>query len=204
MTLQIIDCAQNSPEWHQARAAIPTASQFSAILAKGEGKMRKAYLNRLAAEAYTGDPLESYKSMEMERGHAMEAEARDLYCFQTGAQPQIVGFIRNGRKGCSPDALIGDDGILEIKTQRADLLIETLAKDEFPKEHIAQCQGALWITGRNYIDIAVYWPKMPLFVKRATRDERYIQTLATEVDRFNAELDAVIGQIRARGEAVAA
>lgn len=202
--MQIFNCDQNSAEWLQARSGVPTASQFSAILAKGEGKTRKAYLNRLAAEAYTGDPLETFKSMEMERGHAMEAEARDLYQFQTGAQLERVGFIKNGRKGCSPDALIGDDGILEIKTQRADLLIETLAKDEFPKEHIAQCQGALWVTGRAYVDIIVYWPKMPLFVKRATRDEAFIQRLATEVDRFNAELDAVVAEIRRRGEAIAA
>lgn len=181
-----------------------TASQFSAVLSKGEGKTRKAYINRLAAEIITGEPLETFKSMEMERGHAMEAEARDLYCFRTGAQIKQVGFVKSGRKGCSPDALIGDDGILEIKTQRGDLLIETLAKDEFPKEHIAQCQGALWITGRSYVDIAVYWPRMPLFVKRLVRDEAYIQRLATEVATFARELDLIVAQIRARGEAVAA
>lgn len=204
MTLQIIDCAQNSPEWLEARRGVVTASQFSAVLSKGEGKTRKAYMNRLAAEIITGEPLETFKSMEMERGHAMEAEARDLYCFQQGMNTDCVGFIRDGRKGCSPDALIGTDGILEIKTQRGDLLIETIIKDEFPKDHVAQCQGALWVTGRKWIDIAVYWPGLPLFVKRSTRDETYIQSLATEVDRFNAELDAVVAKIRGFGNARAA
>jgi hypothetical protein len=199
MELIISNCAQNSDEWHRLRSGIPTASSFSAILAKGEGKTRKAYLNRLAAEIYTGEPLETFKSADMERGHAMEDEARDLYIFQTGTELQRVGFVRKGRKGCSPDALIGDDGILEIKTQRADLLVETLTKGEFPKEHIAQCQGALWVTGRKYIDIAVYWPKMPLFVKRAHRDEGYIANLAGAVNAFNEELDQVVKTIRAHG-----
>lgn len=190
---------QGTPDWYKIRLALPTASMFSAILAKGAGKTRKTYLNRLASEAYTGDPIETFKSIEMERGHAMEGEARDLYAFQTGAALTRVGFIKNGRKGCSPDALIGDDGVLEIKTQRSDLLIKTFAKDEFPKEHIAQCQGALWITGRSYVDIVGYWPDEPLFVKRAHRDERYIQKLATAVDRFNADLDRAVALIQRFG-----
>ena len=71
-------------------------------------------------------------------------------------------------------------------------------------EHKAQVQGTLWISKREWWDLPVYWPRMPLFVKRAYRDEPYIQRLATEVDRFNAELDEVVAQIRRRGEAAAA
>lgn len=199
MGLVISNCDQNSSEWSGLRCGIATASSFSAILAKGEGKTRKAYLNRLAAEIITGEPLENYTSAAMDRGHALEGEARDLYRFQTGAMLQRVGFIRNGLVGCSPDALIADDGILEIKTQRGDLLIETIMRDEFPPEHRAQCQGALWVTGRTYIDIAVYWPGMPLFLKRTVRDETYIAKLAGAVAAFNLELDATVKAIRAYG-----
>lgn len=193
------DIKQNSPEWLQARAGIPTASQFSKILAKGEGKTRREYLMKVAGEKLTGQPMESFSNEHTERGHTMEAEARDLYAFQTGAALDRVAFIRNGRAGASPDSLIGTDGGAEIKTKLPHLLGELILKDEFPPEHKAQVQGTLWISKRQWWDIAVYWPGMPLFVKRVQRDEPYIQRLATEVDRFNAELDEVVSQIRRRG-----
>lgn len=202
--MQIITCAQNSEDWLRARMGVPTASQFSTVLAKGEGKTRRTYMLKLAGEIYTGEPMESFSNDHTERGHAMEDEARDLYAFQTGAQLDRIGFIKDGRKGASPDSLIGDDGGAEIKTKLPHLLIEVLLKGEVPPEHKAQIQGTLWVAERQWWDIAIYWPKMPLFVKRMTRDEVYIQKLATEVDRFNDELDAVVAQIRACGEAVAA
>jgi hypothetical protein len=100
--------------------------------------------------------------------------------------------------------LIGNDGLLEIKTMRGDLLIEVITKDEFPSVHKAQCQGNLWISEREWIDISVYWPKFPPFIKRAYRDETYIQTLSSEVDRFNDELAQMVDRIRAYGEVRAA
>jgi hypothetical protein len=202
--VQIFDVEQNSPEWFEARKGIPTASQFKAILAKGEGKTRRTYMLKLAGEIITGERMESFSNEYTERGHEFEPEARDLYQFQTGAAVRRVGFIRNGRVGCSPDSLIGDDGGLEIKSQSPHLLIETILKDEFPSEHRAQVQGTLWITKREWWDIAVYYRGAPLFIKRAHRDEKYIQSLATEVDRFNAELDGIVTEIRRRGEAIAA
>ncbi|WP_342711542.1 lambda exonuclease family protein [Bradyrhizobium sp. B124] len=202
--MQIINVEQNSPEWFAARRGIPTASQFKAILAKGEGKTRRAYMLKLAGEIISGEKMESFSNDYTERGHEFEPILRDLYCFETGAQLERVGFIRNGRVGCSPDSLIGTDGGLEIKSQSPHLLIETILKDEFPPEHKAQVQGTLWVTGRQWWDIAVGYKGMPLFRKRTHRDEKYIQSLATEVDRFNAELDAVVAQIRRHGEAVAA
>lgn len=190
---------QGTEEWRRTRSGIPTASMFSAVLAKGEGKTRRSYMCRLAGEIITGEPAETYKSADMERGNQMEAEARDFYSFSTDAELQRIGFIVNGRKGCSPDSLIGSDGMLEIKTQRADLLIETLIKNEFPSEHKAQCQGALWVAEREWIDLAVYWPKMPTFVKRATRDDLYIRQLSDAVDRFNDELAETVTRIRRFG-----
>ena len=202
--MQIFHCEQNSEGWLLARMGIPTASAFSQILAKGEGKTRRTYMLKLAGEIITGKPMENFCNEHMERGHEFEPEARDLYTFQTGAHLERVGFIRNGRVGCSPDSLIGEDGGLEIKTKLPHLLIELILKDEFPPEHKAQVQGTLWVTKRQWWDIGIYWPGVPLFVKRAYRDEPYIQRLATEVDRFNAELDEVVAQIHRRGEAVAA
>jgi hypothetical protein len=204
MTLQIIDCEQNSEAWMRARCGLPTASAFSDILAKGEGRTRRAYMMKLAGEIITGEPAESFASAHTERGHALEAEARDLYTFSTGHEPQIVGFITDGKKGCSPDSLIGDDGGLEIKTALPHILAEILLKNEVPTQHKAQIQGSMWVTGRAWWDVCIYWPKMPVFIRRVPREEGYIQTLATEVDRFRTELDQVVAEIRRRGEAVAA
>lgn len=151
---------------------------------------------KLAGEILTGEPMESFSNEHTERGHAMEAEARDLYAFQTGAELERVGFIRNGRAGCSPDSLIGEHGGLEVKTKLPHLLIDVILKDEFPSEHKAQVQGTLWLTGRQWWDIAIYWPGIPLFVKRAHRDEGYIANLAGAVKTFTEELDNVVSTIR--------
>jgi hypothetical protein len=199
MSLQIIDVDQNSDAWIAARLGLVTASAFADVLAKGEGKTRRALLHRLAAERVTGEAIETFKSAAMERGHILEDDARRLYALTADAEPKRVGFVRNGEKGCSPDSFIGLDGILEIKTQRSDLLIATLLADRFPPEHVAQCQGALWVAEREWIDICVYWPKMPPFIRRAARDESYIRNLSTEVDRFNEELEALVDRVRRYG-----
>lgn len=204
MSPRIIECEQGTPEWFKKRLGTPTASMFATVMAKGKdggnSLTRKTYLHKLAGEIITGEPMEGYSNEHMQRGKDMEAEARQTYAFIHAADPQLVGFIINGRKGASPDSLLGDTGMLEIKTKLPHLMIECILKDEFPAEHKAQCQGALWVAEREYIDIAVYWPKMPLFVKRATRDEDYIKKLSDAVDAFNDELDAVVERIRRYGE----
>lgn len=194
--IQIIDCDQNSPEWFAHRAGLVTASNFATVMAKGEGKTRRTYMLKLAGEIITGEATEGYTNSHMERGHAMEDDARMMYSFMTDVEPLRVGFIRNGDKGYSPDSLIGSNGLLEIKSKLPHLMIEVLLKDQFPPEHKAQCQGGLWVSEREYIDIVCYWPKMPLFVKRSYRDEAYISNLAQDVAKFNEELAEVVERIR--------
>lgn len=199
--MQIFNCVQGDPEWFECRRGLPTASMFKAILAKGEGKTRRSYMCRLAAEVITGEPIETYKSGDMERGNVMESEARAWYAFQYNVEPEIVGFIRNGQKGCSPDNLIGPNGMLEIKTARGDLLVEKLLSGEFSPEHKAQCQGALWVAEREWIDLLTYWPRLPPLVVRAYRDELYIAALSKAVDDFNAELAELVEQVQRIGNA---
>lgn len=195
------DLEQGTDEWLRVRSGIPTSSMFSAVLAKGQGKTRRSYMLQLAGEIITGEPTESFKNAHMERGHEMEPDAREAYAFITGQTPVEVGFVRNGQKGCSPDSLINDDGMLEIKSKLPARLIDCLLKDEFPSEHKAQCQGAIWVAEREWIDIAVYWPGLPLFIKRATRDEPYIAELSAAVSAFNVELAGVVEKVRAYGQA---
>ena len=197
--MQIIDCEQGSPEWFAARAGIPTSSEFSTVMAKGEGKTRKTYMLKLAGEIITGEPMSSYSNGDMERGKLMEDEARDLYAFMTDNEPQRVGFIRSGNAGASPDSLISINGGLEIKSALAHIQIERLLADTLPSEHKAQVFGCMWIAEREWWDFTSYCPKLPLFVKRVYRDEVYIAKIAEEVDRFNEDLSKTVEFIRRYG-----
>lgn len=194
--MEVFDFDQGTEAWRAARIGIPTASEFATVLRdSGDSKTRKTYLYKLAGEIITGEPMGSYSNAHMERGKAMEDEAREAYAFIANVEPQRVGFIRNGRAGASPDSLVGDRGLVEIKTKLPHLMVETILRGEFPSDHVAQCQGQLWIAEREWIDIAVYWPGFPLFVKRATRDETYIKRLSAAVDDFNAELDVIVSRV---------
>lgn len=206
--MQIIECEQGTPEWFAARAGIPTASMFKTVMAMGpkggKSATRVDYLNKLAGELLTGEPMVNYVSPDMERGKLMEDEARDLYAFQNGIEPQRVGFIRNGDKGASPDSLLGASGGLEIKSAAAHVQIERLLDGGLPAEHKAQVQGSLWVAEREFWDFASYCPKLPLLVVRVYRDETYIAKLANDVDLFNTELRQTVEYIRRYGAEVAA
>lgn len=205
MTVTIFDCAQRSEDWFRARAGIPTASEFSTLLAKGrdggDSKTRRTYMLKLAGEIITGEPMESYDNAHMERGRIMEEEARDLYAFLADDPLSQVGFLRDDdkRAGCSPDSLVGNDGMVEIKTALPHILIGHILKGDFPADHKAQCQGALWIAGREWIDICVYWPKMTPFIKRAYREDIYLRDLEKAVRQFNEELDETVERVRRYG-----
>lgn len=204
--LDIIDCPQGSDQWHAARAGIPTASEFSTVLAKdkggGESKTRKAYLYKLAAERLTGEVVQTWGGNEhTERGKALEGEARDLYAYVKGADPAPVGFLRRGPVGCSPDSLVGDDGLLEIKTKLPHLQVALLDSNELPPEHRAQVQGQLWISGRQWLDFMSYWPGLPPFICRVERDPLYMVELGKATSIFLAELEALTDRIRSMQEA---
>lgn len=195
--LQIFECEQGSEDWHACRAGVITASEFDCVLAKGKGgapsKTRRTYMLKLAGERLTGQASQIWNGNgHTERGHAMEPEARDLYAFQTDQEPTPVGFMKRGLAGCSPDSLISEDGLLEVKTKLPHLQLEVLLSQEVPSEHVPQIQGQMWVSGRQYVDFVSYWPKLPLFVKRVYRDEAYIDRLAKAVEEFEQELREIV------------
>ena len=160
--MRIFECDQRSEAWFLARAGIPTSSEFATVLAKGKGSAesvtRRRYMLKLAGERFTGEPSESYENQNMIRGREMEPEARDFYAFVHDVEPRLIGFVTtdDGMAGCSPDSFIGDAGMLEIKTSFPHVLIELMLKGGFPPEYRAQCQGALWVAEREWIDLSVY------------------------------------------------
>ncbi len=205
MSVEIIDCEQNSAEWYAARLGTPTASMFATVMAKGKdggiSLTRTEYMRKLAGEIVTGDPMDNYTNAHMERGKLMEDEARDLYAFSTDCEPQRVGFIRNGQKGCSPDSLIGTRGGLEIKSALAHIQIERLQRGDLPPEHRAQVQGTIWCCERDWWDFVSYGgAKLPIFIHRVYRDDGYIATLAGAIDKFNVELQTMVEFVRRYGQ----
>ena len=150
----------------------------------------------LLGEGMTGQPAASYSNAHMERGKVMEEEACEMYSFTREISLTKVGFIRNGRVGCSPDRLIGNDGMVEAKTKLPHLQIEVLLADKLPSEHVHQVQGGLWVAEREWCDFLSYWPGLPMFVTRVYRDQPYIEKLAKEVSAFLDEMDGLETRLR--------
>ena len=201
------DIEQGTDEWKKIRCGIPTASQFSTVMASGKSGgpslTRAKYMRELVGERITGEPTEGFNSVHMERGKVMEIEARNLYAFVHDEPLEQVGFIRNGDKGCSPDALIGKNGMVEFKSALPHILIDILNSDRAPTEHAAQCQGGLWVAEREWIDLVVFWPKLPPFERRIYRDEPYIAAMSKAVSVFNEELSELEAKIRSYSGALA-
>lgn len=204
--LEVIDCEQGSETWHACRAGLPTASEMSTVMATGRGGgvslTRAKYLRKLAAERITGRVIQTWNgNADTERGHEQEPEARRLYAFMRDADPKLVGFMRRGPVGASPDSLIGDDGLLEIKSKRGDIQIELLETGEMPPEHKAQVQGQLWVSGRKWVDFMSFSPGLPPFIQRIERDPIYIAELAKATSAFLEELEALTERIAKMQEA---
>jgi hypothetical protein len=198
---EIIDVEQGTPEWHEARRGIPTASRFADVLAQGEGKMRTKYLRQLAGEIVTEEVMADYSNERMKDGkEKFEPILRKQYEFDNAIDTTRIGFVRMNpelcRCGCSPDGWIGDQGMVEFKSAEPHILIEMLETKRFPSEHTAQVQGNLYISKRKWCDLVIGWPKLPLYVVRVQRDEDFIARLSVGLKAFNKELDALVERLR--------
>lgn len=194
--MQILTLEQGTPEWHAARLGIVTMSELKTLLVKGRGPSNfgagaLSYMHQLIGERITGESADVFQgNAHTQRGHMLEPMARELYSEATGnTQLEQVGIILNHGAGYSPDSLVGSEGLIEVKTKLPKYQIELLLADELPQEHVAQCQGGLWVSEREWIDFVSYWPGMPLFVKRAYRDEMLIKNIAERIESFYEELE---------------
>nr|WP_163501345.1 lambda exonuclease family protein [Halomonas socia] len=202
--MHILTLEQGTPEWHAARLGIVTMSELKTLLVKGKGPGgfgtgAISYMHQLIGERITGEPSDGFQgNAHTQRGHALEPIARELYQEATGL-PRLeqVGIILNHGVGYSPDCLVDSNGLAEIKTKLPKYQIELLLDGELPQEHVAQCQGGLWVSEREWIDFVSYWPGMPLFMKRAYRDEALIKTIAERVEAFYEEMERRMAQVMA-------
>ena len=188
---------QQTEEWLQARIGVVTASQFHRVMTPKTRKPSTAasgYLHELVAEQLIGEPLVGFSSDMMERGRVMETEAVAWYAFVRDVVPERVGLCLgdSGLVGASPDALIGDDGMLEIKCPGPKQHVAYLLGADPQDDHRCQVQGGLWVTGRRWMDIVSYHPTMRPVITRCERDEAFIDSLAEMVFRFTHRVVAAM------------
>lgn len=199
---------QGSPEWLSARAGHATASRFKDVLAKiksGEAATRRNYRVQLVTERLTGRPCDSYQNAAMEWGTNTEPLARMAYEAITGEIVAEASFMPHPDVqwcGASPDGLIGDDGMVEIKCPFQSTVHVSTWQDGMPPEHMAQVQGNLWVNGRQWCDFISYDPRMPEHLKvyrqRIERDPKYIDILAEEVVGFLASVESLYNELMER------
>jgi len=201
------DLVQGTSEWLQARCGSVGASSVVDVMSKGkDGKESTGYANlraKLVAERLTGCVIEGYTNAYMERGNADEGNAREVYEFVTGNDVVQVGLIRHPTIPffhASPDGLINDNGMLELKRKIPALHIDYLLKNRVPPEYVKQMTAQLACSGREYVEFASYCPELSeeyqLFTIKMYRDEEAIKAMESAVIEFNITVDAMIAKLK--------
>jgi hypothetical protein len=195
------DVAQYSDEYDRLRLGIPTSSNFHKIITP-QGKPSKQwreYACVLIAERILQQKIEFYNSPAMERGLIAEADAVDWYEFDQDVTTQRVGFITddNHTLGCSPDRLVGAEGLLEIKAPLPHTQVDYWISGEISERFRPQLQGQLYISQRSWVDIVCWHDVLPKLVMRVEPDEKFIEALDRELLIFNYFIDRVMDKIRA-------
>lgn len=205
--MTLADLEQGSDEWLRARLGRVTASRVCDVIAKtksGWGASRANYAAQLIAERLTGEPLPSFTNAAMQHGTATEPEARQAYSFRQDVDVAQVGFVEHPTipmSGCSPDGLIGSEGLVEIKCPSSATHIDTLLRQKVPEKYLVQIAWQLaCYPERRWADYASYDPRLPesmrLFVKRVDRDDELIAQLEKDVSEFLNEVASTVASLR--------
>jgi len=205
---------QRSAEWFAARLGKVTASRVADLMAKtksGPSASRANYMADLIVERLTGQRAEGFTSRAMQWGTDTEPQARAAYEFMTDAEVVEEGFCLHptiADFGASPDGLIGDEGLLEIKCPNTAAHLEVLLTGAVPAKYITQMQAQMACTGRAWCDFVSFDPRMPgemqIFVKRVERDATFIAEMEREVSAFLSEVTQKLDALTARYQEQAA
>jgi putative phage-type endonuclease len=199
------EIVQRSPEWFALRVGKVTASRVADVGARtksGWGASRANYMAELIAERLTGEPAERFSNAAMQWGTDKEPEARTAYEFETNTEVIEVGFVAHpaiAMSGASPDGLVGDLGLVEIKCPNTAGHIDTLLSGTIPDKYVTQMLWQMACTGREWCDFVSFDPRMPenmrLFVRRIERDEIRIGAHEKDVREFLGELEAKVSAL---------
>jgi putative phage-type endonuclease len=197
---------QRSSEWFNARLGKVTASRVADVIAKtktGYSASRENYMAQLVCERMTGTQGESYNNAAMQWGTDQEPLARAAYEAAKDVLVDEVGFIVHPTiiaAGASPDGLVGDDGLIEIKCPNTATHIDTLLSDKVPSKYNTQMQWQMSCTGRKWCDFVSFDPRMPdglqIFIQRVDFDAEYVKMLETEITGFLGELETKIEKLK--------
>lgn len=201
-----LDIQQGSAEWFAARLGKVTASKVADVVARtksGWGASRANYAAQLIVERLTGQPVESYTNAAMQWGTDTEPKARAAYAFFADADVAEVGFVGHPAiemSGASPDGMVGDDGLLELKCPTTATHIDFLLGESIADKYIKQMQWQMACTGRSWCDFMSFDPRLPeelqMKIQRVNRDDALIASLETEVRVFLAEIEDKINKLR--------
>jgi len=196
---------QRSDEWVRARLGKVTASRISDVVARtksGWGASRFNYMAELVAEKLTGSPVDHYQTNAMIHGIETEPDARAAYEFEYDVDVTEVGFVDHPRiamSGASPDGLVADQGMVEIKCPNTATHIDTLLGTPVADKYIKQIQWQLACTGREWCHFVSYDPRMPvslaLHVKRIERDDEMIASLEQDIATFLNEVEEKVAKL---------
>lgn len=196
---------QGTHEWRLARIGKVGASRMYDVMTKGASGYlagRKNLMAELIAERLTGVPNESYVNAAMQHGLDTEPEARAAYEFYCDAAVVQTGFVLHDEisdSGASPDGLVGDDGLVEIKCPNTATHIETLINKSIPSKYMVQMQWQMACTKREWCDFVSYDPRMPahlrLYVDRIKREQPIISQMENELKKFLAEMEEKLAQL---------
>ena len=202
-------CEQGSAEWLSLRLGKVTASKVSDVLSKGRGsapsKMSETYMIELIAEVLTGNSKPFFENDAMRWGTETEPQARAMYAVNNDfVDVKEVAFVEhNEQVGISPDGLIGDKGLLEIKCPNTTTQLKRALSDDYSADYKAQIQMQLWVTEREWCDFLSFDPRLDCeagyLQQRVFRDEEYIEEMKTKVYAFVEKMNEIIEQLTTKG-----
>jgi|SRR6185312_6451352 len=205
---------QGSPEWFAARLGKVTASRIADVTARtktGWGASRQNIMATLIAERLTGEPQETYTNKEMQWGTDTEPQARDAYEFFADVDVVQVGFVDHPKLsdcGASPDGLVGEVGLVEIKCPNTATHLDFLLGEKIPEKYLKQMQWQMACTNRQWCDFVCFDPRVPprmrLHIERVKRNEVMIETLTADVEVFLREMHTKLRALAAKFDREAA
>jgi len=195
---------QNTPEWLALRAGMPTASAYKQLITStgSASKSMTSYAQELAGEMYAGRPLDTWTGNQYtEYGHQTEEEAALAYALQSDGEVTNGGFVTDDYEtyGCSPDGFVGMDGLVEIKClpkKHIDVLLYWKKHHKCPSDYVAQVQGQLFVTGREWCDLFFYRPFLPSLVIRCHPDQAIFTALEAQLQSCIEERDRILKILR--------